>query len=56
LAILAQIMLEAKSRGLTETDFPQSHQAIRDDLLGHYHLDDDDMETIAKTLPPEILQ
>ncbi len=33
LAILVNIMMEAKSRGLEETDFPKSYQAIQDNLI-----------------------
>jgi hypothetical protein len=45
LAILVMIMVEAKSRGLAETDFPHSHRVIRDDLINH-----------GITPPPETLQ
>ena len=35
LAVLAMIMMEARSRGLCETDFPNSHDVIRGDLIIH---------------------
>ncbi|SRR6266436_7500949 len=45
LAILVNIMMEAESRGLEETDFPKSHQAIRNNLI-----------KLSLTPPPETLQ
>jgi len=45
LAILTCIMAEAKSRGLAETDFPNSYYIIRGDLIIH-----------GITPPPETLQ
>jgi hypothetical protein len=56
LAVLAAIMLEAKSHGLNETDFPKSHHLIKGDLTSHYGLTEEDVIEIASRMPPETLQ